>query len=250
MENMNARYIIPAAIGCVLFLATCKKENMCDCFKRTGDVIKETRTSEPFTSIFVQDRINVILTEDTTLPQEIIVEAGENLLPLIRTEVVNGTLRIRNDNKCDFTRRYDVAITVYIRMSNDLASIINKGTALVSNTDTCTSPLLSLETESAGDIKLNVSGGVIYTHQHSAGDVELYGNASTINIFNTGGGFTISDQCVSPYVWCFTKTTGKITCYPLHQLDCEIEGPGHIYYRGVPILINSTLTGTGQLLPL
>lgn len=247
---MKAGRIIFVSACCVMLLATCRKENACDCFKRTGDVIKESRTRDAFTSIFVQDRINVVLTEDTTLAQEIIVEAGENLLPLIKTEVVNGVLQIRNDNRCDFTRRYDVPVTVYIRMSNNLAYVTNKGTALISNTDTCTSPLLNLETLSAGDIKMNVSGGIIYTFQHSAGDVELYGDANTINIFNTGGGFTISDQCISPYVWCYTKTTGKITCYPRDQLDCEIQGSGHIYYRGTPVLINSLLGNTGQLLPL
>lgn len=245
----NAKYIFVAVIA-VVFFSKCKKENMCDCVKGTGDIVTETRALDPFTEIFIQDRINIILTEDTTLSQEVVIEAGEKLIGLIKTEVVGGVLRIRNANRCDFMRRYDVPVNVYIRTSNNITRITNKGTALITNTDTCTAPNISLETISTGDIKLTVNAGSIYTQQHGNGDVEVYGAANEVIVFNTGNGFTIADQCATGYCWVYTRTTGKITLFPVGLLISEIEGPGNVYYRGQPTQISSTLNSTGQLLPL
>lgn len=240
--------------GLLLFLialfTTCKKENMCDCLKRTGDVTTEERTTAPFTKIYVQDRINVIITEDTVAGQQITVEAGSKLIGLIRTEVVDGELRIRNDNRCDFTRRYDVPVNVYIRVSNDITKITSKGTGEVTSTNALTDPMIDLETLSAGDISLQVNAGDVYTHQHSQGDVNLRGNASSVIIYNTGGGFTITDECTTPYAWVYTRTTGKITVFPSNLLIVEVEGSGNVYYRGQPGQLNTTINGSGRVLPL
>jgi len=244
-----------AVVICVLVVILggsegCRKENLCDCVKGTGDVVSEIRVTDPFTEIFVEDRINVILTEDTTLPQLVTVEAGEKLIGLIRTVVEGGVLHISDANRCGFTRRYDVPVNVYIRVSNNITRITNKGTALISNSDTCTVPTVSLETFSTGDIKLNMHAGSIYTQQHGNGDVEVYGDAHEVIVFNTGNGFTLADQCKTGYCWVYTRTTGKITLYPVGLLISEIDGPGNVYYRGQPGQIISTENNTGELLPL
>lgn len=249
----KAKYIFVAVCTLLVVLSGtggCKKENMCDCFKRTGDVMTETRSIDPFTEIFVQDKVNVILTEDTTLPAEVVVEAGEKLIALIRTEVVNGVLRIRNDNRCDFTRSYDVPVNVYVRCNRNLTLITNKGTGDVTNTDTCTAPHIDLTAISAGNIRLRMNAGSIYTHQHSAGDVEVFGNANEVIVYNTGNGFTLAEDCEAPYCWVYTRSTGKITLFTNNTLISEIEGPGNVYYKGQPAQITSTLHSTGLLLPL
>jgi hypothetical protein len=250
MEIMKTLKTYGLLLLLLAVFTTCKKENMCDCLKRTGDVITEERTTDPFTKIYVQDRINVIITEDTQAAQHITVEAGSKLIGLIRTEVVNGELRIRNDNRCDFTRRYDVPVNVYIRVSNNITKITSKGTGEVSSTNALTGTFLDLETLSAGDISLQVNAGDVYTHQHSQGDVILTGNANAVIIYNTGGGFSITDECVTPYAWVYTRTTGKITVFPSNLLIAEIEGSGNVYYRGQPGQLNTTINGTGRVLPL
>lgn len=235
---------------CIVLFSTCRKENACDCVKGTGNVISELRNTAPFTKIYVEDRINVILTEDTTQAEEVVVEAGEHLIGLIKTEVIDGELRIVNHNRCNFVRRYDVPITVYIRVRNDIVLITNNGTGNITNTNTCTCPYIDLNTISAGDITLTVDAGDVYTHQHSQGDITLTGTANDVIIYNTGGGFSITDQCSTPYAWVYTRTTGKITVAPVDLLISEIDGPGNVYYAGQPAQINSVLENTGLLLPL
>ena len=248
----QAKHIWMAVLALVIILSGaggCKKENMCDCLKRTGDVTEEVRAIDPFTEIFVEDKVNVILTEDTSAAPGVTIEAGENLIPLIKTEVVNGVLRIRNANKCDFTRSYDVPVNVYVTCKRNLVRITNKGTGDITNTDTCTAPWIDLNTVSAGNIRLQMNAGSVFTHQHSVGDVEITGIAQEVIVFNTGNGFTIADNCPAWYCWVYTKSTGKITLHPVNQLSCEIDGPGNVYYRGNPPNISSLLHSSGQLLP-
>jgi hypothetical protein len=234
----------------LLAIQSCKKENACDCLKRTGSVIQEIRELENFHTVHVSNHVNVVFTEDTIGPQQVKAEAGENLIALVKTEVVDGILYIRNNNRCNFTRRYDVPITVYIRMGRELQKITASGTGKISNNGTCTSPSLALEIKSSGDITMNVSGSSVYTYQHAEGDIELTGTAREVIIYSTGTGFTITDECASPYCWVYTRTIGKTTVYPLQELICEIDGSGNLYYRGQPAQITSTLHSTGQVLPL
>ena len=88
----------------------CKKAGVCDCFKGTGEISTEERQLPTFTSVYVEDNVNLIFVEDTV--QKVIVEAGKNLLKNIKTEMIGDQLQIRNINKCNFVRKYDIPINV------------------------------------------------------------------------------------------------------------------------------------------
>lgn len=221
---------------------------MCDCLKRTGDVITEDREVSFFTSVYVEDNVNVVFTEDPTVTH-VTVEGGENILPLIRTEVVDGELRIRNDNKCNFTRRYNIPVTVYIQATPDLKRITTIGTALVSNTGTCTADSLELVVKSSGDIDFTVNAVYTSIHEQSAGDITLHGQSHDVIIYILGAGFVTTDECASAYNWVYTKGTGRITVAGTDLLIAYVEGYGSIYYRNQPTLLTS-ITGTGGVFPL
>lgn len=228
---------------------TCKKENACDCFKRTGDIVKETRQLPVFRNVFVEDNVNLIFTEDTI--QLIEVEAGENLVKLVKTEMNGDELRIRNDNKCNFTRKYDIPVNVHIHYTpGQFHTIRSKGTGIISNTNPCTSGEIDLDINGSGDINFLMGDGRVLVHQHGVGDVTLKGSCDEIIIYTIGTGFTITDECTNTYTWIYTRTTGKITVCPTNLLISEIGGSGNVYYRGSPASIQSTQLGTGQLLPL
>ena len=71
---------------------------MGDCFNGTGIVKKETRILGDFDSIYVDRRLNIVLVQDSV--NFAVVEAGEHLLDMIETEIQNGELTLRNNNKC------------------------------------------------------------------------------------------------------------------------------------------------------
>lgn len=227
----------------------CKKEG-CDCFKGTGDITSETRQLPAFTNVYVEDNVNLIFQEDTV--QKVTVQAGKNLINKIKTEMNGDQLKITNVNKCNFVRRYDIPINVYIHyVRNQLYRIRTKGTGTISSANACTSDSIDLSSESSGDINFEMGGQCrTFTHQHGAGDITLTGSCSEVIIYSKGVGFTITDACPNNYTWVYTNTTGKITVNTSGPLITKIDGSGNIYYTGAPAAINNTENSTGKLLPL
>jgi hypothetical protein len=228
---------------------TCKKENACDCVKGTGEITTETRQLPAFRNVFAEDNVNLIFIADST--EFVKVEAGKHLISLIKTEVVNNELRVRNDNRCNFMRRYDIPINVYVHVRPaQLFHVKSRATGNVTNEGAWMGDSLDLDIEGSGDISFNVGGGLIYTHQHGAGDITITGTCDQILIFSKGTGFTITDGCDNIYTWVYTNTTGKITVNPEWILTTIIEGPGNIYYRRLAYSVSNTEHSTGRLLPL
>src|SRR3954470_838525 len=97
-----------------MVLASCKKENLFDCFKSTGAIVTERRSIESFTETIIYDNVNVIIVQDSLTYLE--VNAGENLLPLINTEIRGGKLIIENNNKCNWVRDFSVPVNVYMHV--------------------------------------------------------------------------------------------------------------------------------------
>lgn len=232
------------------FSLKCRKETACDCFKGTGDIVSEERQLSAIASVYVEDNVNLIFQEDTI--QKVTVQAGKHLIKNILTEMDGGLLKITNINKCNFVRRYDIPVDVYIHyVRNQIYSIKTKGTGTISNSNACTSDSVDLQSESSGDINFQMGGFCkTYTHQHGAGDITLTGSCDQVIIFSKGTGFTITDACPNNYTWVSTNTTGKITVHPLGLLITEINGSGNIYYSGNPATIINTENSTGKLLPL
>ena len=81
---------------CIVFLYSCNKENACDCIKRTGKIETQKRWVKNFDKIYVETDVNVFITQDSIFDVE--VEAGKNIGWLIATDVVDGTLNIKNKN--------------------------------------------------------------------------------------------------------------------------------------------------------
>src|SRR6267378_7712006 len=85
------------AILTVCFFFTCKKENLCDCLKRTGDIVRQERKLTHVRNFnFGTGKLNCFITRDSVC--KIVVEAGSNLVNLVKTEVRNDTLFITNHN--------------------------------------------------------------------------------------------------------------------------------------------------------
>lgn len=228
----------------------CKKENACDCFKGTGSITTEERQLPVFSNVYVEDNVNLIFQEDTM--QKVEVKAGKHLIKNVLTEMNGATLEIRNINKCNFMRRYDIPINVYIHYKrNQLWQIRTKGTGTITSSNACTSDSIDLNSESSGDIVFEMGGLCkTLTHQHGAGDITLTGSCDQVVIYSKGTGFTITDNCANNYTWVYTNTTGKITVCPSGILATIIDGSGNVYYKGHPAQIMNTENSTGKLLPL
>ena len=94
------------AITCMILTllgAGCGKDAP-DCFKSSGDTVREIIPLPAFSRITVFENIQLVLAYGET--QEVILETGENLRPDVTAEVVDGTLELRDGNNCNYFRSY------------------------------------------------------------------------------------------------------------------------------------------------
>lgn len=242
MKRANSSWIM--AVLCLSFILSCKKENRCDCIKRTGDIVSEIRIIKGFDKIYVEDNIKVFLTQDSVF--EVKVEAGENIVPLIRTDVKDGTLYISNDNRCNWTRSYNKPHIVYVKMpvinwitsdcTNDIVSL-----------NTITTPEFDVQTKNAGNIELTVNNLAVGSHMHGSGDLILHGVTGEHACDIGGTSFLRCEDLQTTYTWVHTFTTGLCYVKASNLLICKIDNVGDVFCYGNPATVENERKSTGQL---
>src|ERR1017187_937178 len=133
-----------AAFFIAFIFSSCSKENRWDCIKRTGEKTTDTRTLPPFTGIYVNNNIDIFITQGPV--QEVKVIAGKNLVSLVKTEVVSGVLKISNENKCNWARSYKKGIiSVYITIP--IINVVeNDGSGIITGQNTISTNSITIST--------------------------------------------------------------------------------------------------------
>ena len=237
---------VPIIIGIVLFLPSCKKENMLDLVKGTGPMVLENRDLPVFTDIQVGiNKVNVFITQDDHF--DVKVQAGSHLIKLVTTEVRDGRLFIENNNKCNFMRSYKDPINVFIHMPK-LLHIYHAGAGTIQSQNTITGDTIDILTKSSGDVKMDINCYHVRTHMHSCGDITLTGNCSEHDCYATGNGFFHGEALGTSYSWVFTRSSGDVSVVASNLLIVDIESIGDVFYSGNPPIIEKQLAGTGRLI--
>jgi hypothetical protein len=234
----------------VLFIITallcaCKKENMFDLVKGTGKRIVEIRQLPPFTKIYLKDNVNVFITPGS---QYVKVEAGEKLVPLVRTRVEDDILYIEDDNKFNWARSYKKGvINVHISMPT-LRYIWHYGSGNVYGNDTLICDTLDVETRETGNVELTVKAHIIYTHLHGTSDVTLKGKSDLMGSFHMGEGYFYAQDLVTTETWFFTKASGNEYLNVTRGLSGKIAWAGDVYLKGNPVYMSVIRQGKGKLI--
>ena len=229
-----------------VFLFSCKKENMKDFYKGTGETITETRNISGFNTIYVEDKVNVFITESPTF--EVKVECGEHLINLVKTELKDTVLKIRNDNKCNFMRSYKKGvINVYIQMPLTV-SIQQFGQGTIQSTNVLTTPVIDVLTKGSGDVILEVNNQKVLTHMHNTSDIYLSGRTLEHDCYQIHYGFLFAKNLDTDYTWIFNNGTGNSYLKASNLLIATLRSAGDVYYYGNPGTVQKEVSGSGKLI--
>lgn len=223
---------------------SCRKENRCDCIKRTGEIITDIRHISGFDEVFVENNLDVYIRQDSV--SEVKVEAGEHIAPLIETEVENGVLYIRNKNRCNWTRSYKKPLNVYVTMPQ-VRYITSDGTGNIRGQNTFTTPVIDVQTKNSGNIELSVNNSRVRTHMHGSGDVTLHGatHEHDCSIGGTAYIYAMDMQTGYTYIDAFTLGNSYVNANDL--LICRISDQGDVYCYGKPASVKKERRGAGEL---
>ena len=222
----------------------CKKENMCDCVKSTGDMVKEKRSLDDFNKIEVRKNVVVTLYQDTVCYVE--VEAGSNLVGLIRTDVEDGILKITNDNTCNWVRSYDKEVHATVHLKN-LVQLDHYGSKEINCANVLTADVIDVYENNSADIHLNIQARQVWARQMIGGG-DIYLTGAAVFSYHYGGsfGYIYAKGLICDSVLVDHRGTGDVHVSPTVWMKVNIEDRGNVYYSGNPQLL-SFLNGTGKL---
>ena len=151
-------------------------------------------------------------------PQSVEIEADDNLLPLVETDVSNDVLHVGTK------QNYQASKLIVLRiMAPDLRriNITGAGTVRIANVKN-----QMLEIDSAGAANINASGA-----------------AEFAEITSSGAGLIDAHELHASRTDVRLSGAGKIDVYASEQLDVTISGVGSVSYSGHPKAINKNISG-------
>ena len=151
----------------IVLLSSCSGLRKDDCITNMGDVISIDRDVMPFDQLYVEDRIKVILIQDSTQFGRIELNGPSNLLDQIESNVSNNQLRLINSNTCNFVRsfNYEIKVNVYVK---ELTGLHIESIAEVVSNDTINVDFLNILHLALSDIKLILSGDEVYIQSRNS----------------------------------------------------------------------------------
>ena len=236
--------LLVSIISIIVF--SCKKENMGDCFKTTGLVKKETRILGDFDSIYVDRRLNIVLVQDSV--NFAVVEAGEHLLEMIDTEIKDGKLTLRNNNKCNWVRSYKIPVNIEVH-TNNLQHIVMWGASIITNKDTLRFPKLVVEyRDASGNLDLMVDNQLTNIIQHTgAGDAVIHGKTEQLTVYMSSLAYGDYTDLQAQNVYVESKSSADCRVSGNQTFTFRLRGDGNIYYKGQGEIISEEKTGNGVI---
>ncbi len=231
----------------VFSFTNCSKDHLFDCLKSTGDEITENRIAGNFTKLDLKDNVDVILYSDTT--PFIKVTAGEHLIDGIITETENGTLYIRNDNRCNWTRSFSNKYIVEIGMRNpEKVEIFGSGNFTCADTIK-TQEFFFDSWNASGTYNFLFNSNKIHINNNiGRADYHAKGKANVTFVYMNDVATLDFSELKTELFYIRSSTTGDCRINVDSELDVVLLYTGDVYYTGSLYKLTQDISGTGKLI--
>lgn len=188
----------------------------------TGSGVRKTEKRElpTFNAINTEGAFSVEATSQK--PASFEIEADDNILPLIQSEVRNGVLYLKSE------KRYQSPKGVFVRI---------------------TLPELS-KIEATGASKFRVQGlknEHFEIHTTGASTITAAGETKDLEIHTTGAGLVDAHSLHATKANVSSTGAAKVDVYASDQLDASVSGVGNVTYSGNPKVVNKNTTGAATV---
>lgn len=205
---------------------------------------KETRKVEDFNQISLSIPANLYLTQGAK--NEVVIEAGENVLDKIETKVEGSKLYIKFEKWYNYKGLGSINVYITAKEIEEL-SVAGSGDIIAKS---------AIHAEGI-DFNISGSGSIVIndltTKEVSAmitgsGDIKIQGKikAKELDVRVTGSGDFESQNLEFDEAELTITGSGSIYTFITGELEAVITGSGKIYYKGNP-LVDANITGSGKI---
>lgn len=192
-----------------------------------GKLIKENRKITNFSSIIVKDGLDLYLTQSDS--EQVVVEAEENLLSYIVTEVEKNTLTIYTNKNMKATK----PMKVFVNFSS-LIFLEGYGGSDIYAKQTISLDELKVKVGGGSDIQLNIKTNKLLLEAGGGSDAELFGFAENATLYATGGSDIKAGNI--EIINCLLSVSGgsDAVINVKEKLEGKASGGSDIIYSGNP----------------
>jgi hypothetical protein len=237
---MNKKMILPIFILMAFFFGACAMEVDLGIDQGSGKVITETREVQNFDRLVLKGIGDVEVTQGDHDSLEI--EAEDNVISHITTEVKNGTLEIGFNRKTIIPTK---SIKFHLTMRN-IRGMETQGVSNITSEKIDTDDLelgisgtgnIDIEDLTTKSVSINVSG---------AGNLTTSGQTDSQKIVLSGAGNYDGEDLQSKTAEITIAGLGKVVVWATDTLNVTISGTGGVDYYGNP-QISQQISGLGRL---
>lgn len=230
----SVKYFIPLLL--LLMLAGCT------IVTGSGNIVSESREVSGFDEVVLAGSGNLTITQGDG--EALTVEADDNLMDLIETEVRNGVLYLgfkSGANIINTSRAVQYQLTV-----DDLSELTISGSGNVS-AESLVSDDFSLNVSGSGEAQIDrLTASEISIEISGSGDVDIVGAVEEQSITVSGSGNYRAGDLVSENVTVRISGSGNATVWVAEMLDVVVSGSGNVEYYGTP-RVNQQVSGSGNI---
>ncbi len=178
--------------------------------------------------------------------ESLVIEAEENLLQYLETEVDNGVLELRTRNGINLQPRKDIRYLVTVKSVNAL-EIFGSGSITLDQVETRS---MRLVIAGSGDINLgNLTADSLDITIPGSGEVRVSGEVEQQTVNVAGSGKVRAENLRSQSAEIRLAGSGDLTVWAVESLTMRILGSGDIRYYGTTS-VSQTILGSGNITPL
>ena len=209
----------------------------------------EDRHLSGFNAVEVGGPFDVTLTQGST--ESVKVEAPEEVISKITTEVVNGVLKIYNKDHNNIFHWGDVfghhkKILVYVTIK-DVNSIVVSGSGDVTFRGGIHADKMTLRVSGSGDVNGVLEVKTLETSISGSGDIKISGHAQTSAVRVSGSGDYSAHGLITNDTAVHVSGSGDASIYASDKVDASVSGSGDIRYSGSPKSVSKSKSGSGDI---
>ena len=208
--------------------------------KGNGNVIKQERQISSFNSLEVGGAFRVFLTQGDK--ESLTVEADENLLEYISTEIRGNSLKISTTKDINNSNALNIYLTITKLEEMDISGACKLTCETKINLED-----LDLECSGASDIELKLTANHLDLEFSGASQIEMFGNANEVSLDLSGASDLDALELEAEKYSADISGASHAKIYVKSELSVDVSGAASLKYKGEPKLIQTDVSGAGSL---